>query len=145
MSVVVAVDGSDTALEAAIKGLELLGRPDDTVIVTVIGASDPMIVTGTGMAGGTMSAEEFDRVERARQTEGETVLAGAAQALDMPKAETRLVQGDAARALCEVAEQLSARAIIIGSRGRGGVARALLGSVSDYVVRNAPCPVLITS
>jgi len=32
----------------------------------------------------------------------------------------------------------------MGSRGRGGVKRALLGSVSDYVTRNAPCSVVIT-
>jgi nucleotide-binding universal stress UspA family protein len=31
-----------------------------------------------------------------------------------------------------------------GSRGRGGLTRALLGSVSDYIVRNAPCPVVVT-
>jgi nucleotide-binding universal stress UspA family protein len=32
----------------------------------------------------------------------------------------------------------------MGSRGRGGIKRALLGSVSDFVVRNASCPVVIT-
>jgi nucleotide-binding universal stress UspA family protein len=32
----------------------------------------------------------------------------------------------------------------MGSRGRGGIKRALLGSVSDYVVRNAHCSVVIT-
>jgi nucleotide-binding universal stress UspA family protein len=32
----------------------------------------------------------------------------------------------------------------MGSRGRGGIKRALLGSVSDYVVRNARCPVVVT-
>lgn len=36
-------------------------------------------------------------------------------------------------------------AIVIGTRGRGGIKRALLGSVSDYVVRNAPCPVVVTT
>jgi nucleotide-binding universal stress UspA family protein len=145
MSVIVAVDGSDIALEAATKGLELLGRPDDAVIVTVISASDPMLVTGTGTAGGTMSAEEFDQYESARTTEGQALLAEAARALGMTAAQTRLLEGDPARALCEVADELSARAIVIGSRGRGNVARALLGSVSDHVVRNAPCPVVITS
>jgi nucleotide-binding universal stress UspA family protein len=47
--------------------------------------------------------------------------------------------------LCELAEEIGAGAIVIGSRGRGGFKRALLGSVSDYVVRNAPCPVVVTS
>jgi nucleotide-binding universal stress UspA family protein len=145
MSVIVAVDGSDVSFEAAAKGLELLAHPDDAVLVTVISASDPMLVTGTGTAGGTMSAEEFEQHESARTTEADALLADAARTLGLTSAQTRLVEGDPARALCEVADELSARAIVIGSRGRGGVARALLGSVSDYVVRNAPCPVVITS
>jgi nucleotide-binding universal stress UspA family protein len=33
--------------------------------------------------------------------------------------------------------------IVIGSRGRGGLRRALLGSVSDSVIRHAHCPVLV--
>ena len=33
--------------------------------------------------------------------------------------------------------------IVLGSRGRGGIRRALMGSVSDAVVRHAHCPVLV--
>ena len=44
----------------------------------------------------------------------------------------------------KIARDESATAIVIGSRGRGGIKKALLGSVSDYVVRNAPCPVVVT-
>ena len=55
-----------------------------------------------------------------------------------------MLRGDAARALCDLAAERGARAIVLGTRGRGGVKRALLGSVSDHVVRNAPCPVVIT-
>lgn len=42
-----------------------------------------------------------------------------------------------------VAEEIGAGLIIMGSRGRGGVRRALMGSVSDSVVRHAHCPVLV--
>jgi nucleotide-binding universal stress UspA family protein len=42
-----------------------------------------------------------------------------------------------------LAEELGTRLIVLGSRGRGGVRRALMGSVSDSVVRHARCPVLI--
>ena|SRR5829696_4203385 len=42
-----------------------------------------------------------------------------------------------------LAEELRAGLIVIGSRGRGGVRRALMGSVSDSVVRHACCPVLV--
>ena len=41
------------------------------------------------------------------------------------------------------AEELGAGLIVMGSRGLGGIRRALMGSVSDSVVRHAHCPVLI--
>jgi nucleotide-binding universal stress UspA family protein len=145
MSVLVAVDGSDVSIEAARRGLELLSHPSDVLLVTVIDASDEMMVTGTGMAGGTMSEEEFATHESARQQEGRELLQEAARALSLDGPELVLLQGDAGREICTAAEERSCRAIVIGSRGRGGVARALLGSVSDHVVRNAPCPVVITS
>jgi nucleotide-binding universal stress UspA family protein len=42
-----------------------------------------------------------------------------------------------------LAEELGTSLIILGSRGRGGVGRALMGSVSDSVVRHAHCPVMV--
>jgi nucleotide-binding universal stress UspA family protein len=42
-----------------------------------------------------------------------------------------------------LAEELGAGLIVIGSRGLGGIRRALMGSVSDSVVRHAHCPVLV--
>jgi nucleotide-binding universal stress UspA family protein len=43
-----------------------------------------------------------------------------------------------------LAGDVDASALVIGSRGRGGLKRAFLGSVSDYVVRNAPCSVIVS-
>ena len=48
-----------------------------------------------------------------------------------------------AQQILRVAEEIGAGLIVIGSRGRGGVRRALMGSVSDSVVRHAHCPVLV--
>jgi nucleotide-binding universal stress UspA family protein len=47
------------------------------------------------------------------------------------------------QAIVHLAEELGAGLIVMGSRGLGGVRRALMGSVSDSVVRHAHCPVLI--
>ena len=55
---------------------------------------------------------------------------------------TLMVTGSPGRRLCELAESLDASVIVMGTRGLGGIKRAVLGSVSDHVVRNAPCPVL---
>ena len=48
-----------------------------------------------------------------------------------------------AQQIVQVAEEIQAGLIVMGSRGRGGVRRALMGSVSDSVVRHAHCPVMI--
>ena len=42
-----------------------------------------------------------------------------------------------------VAEEIGADLIVVGSRGLGGLKRALMGSVSESVVRHAHCPVLV--
>eukprot|EP00270_Netrium_digitus_P008248 TRINITY_DN2454_c0_g1_i2.p1 TRINITY_DN2454_c0_g1~~TRINITY_DN2454_c0_g1_i2.p1 ORF type:complete len:202 (+),score=60.52 TRINITY_DN2454_c0_g1_i2:67-672(+) len=51
--------------------------------------------------------------------------------------------GDARNCLVRLADSLHPQLLAMGSRGRGLIARTLLGSVSDYVVRYAACPVLI--
>jgi nucleotide-binding universal stress UspA family protein len=58
-------------------------------------------------------------------------------------AETHLIRGRPDRELAHLSEELGAGLIVMGSRGLGGVRRALMGSVSDSVVRHAHCPVMI--
>jgi nucleotide-binding universal stress UspA family protein len=55
-----------------------------------------------------------------------------------------VLSGPAGQGLCELATALPASVIVMGTRGRGGIRRAMLGSVSDHVVRDAPCPVVTT-
>lgn len=50
--------------------------------------------------------------------------------------------GDARDVINQTAKELGADLIIMGTHGRRGVSRALLGSVAETVVRTAPCPVL---
>ena len=52
-------------------------------------------------------------------------------------------EGDPAESIIEAATSEGADLIVIGNRGHSGVGRALIGSVSDEVVRNAGCPVLV--
>ncbi len=56
---------------------------------------------------------------------------------------TRLATGDPAEVICAYADEIHARLIAVGTRGHGTVATLILGSVSQAVVRNAPCPVLV--
>ncbi len=58
-------------------------------------------------------------------------------------ADTHLTRGRPDTELVHLSEEIDAGLIVMGSRGLGGVRRALMGSVSDSVVRHAHCPVLV--
>jgi nucleotide-binding universal stress UspA family protein len=143
-TVVLAADGSDLALQALLAGFSLLAPPERVVVVTVIEPHDESLVTGAGHAGGVMSLQEFDAHSTQLEADGRAVVERVATALEVESVELLVRRGDPGPAICDVANKLSAEAIVMGSRGRGGLRRALLGSVSDWVVRNAPCTVIVT-
>jgi nucleotide-binding universal stress UspA family protein len=58
-------------------------------------------------------------------------------------ARSHLRMGGAAEEVVELAEEIEAGLVVMGSRGRSGVGRLLMGSVSDAVVRHAHCPVMV--
>ena len=58
-------------------------------------------------------------------------------------AQAHLTLGGAAEEIVALAEDVGAGLIAMGSRGRGGIGRALMGSVSERVVRHAHCAVMI--
>ena len=73
--------------------------------------------------------EQAEKVER----EGATVA----------EKHLRIAERHRSQQIVDVAEDIEAGLIVMGSRGLGGVRRALMGSVSDSVVRHAHCPVMI--
>jgi nucleotide-binding universal stress UspA family protein len=144
LTVLLCTDGSELAREALAAGLAVLGPAERVVLATVTEPLDPMLVTGTGIAGGVVSPDEFDRIAGSRDTEARIALEETQSALGLTDAEVVTLDGAPGSAICDFASSLPASVIVMGSRGRGGLRRAVLGSVSDHVVRNAPCPVVIT-
>ncbi|MGH7286921.1 MAG: universal stress protein [Myxococcota bacterium] len=59
------------------------------------------------------------------------------------KVEVHVLEGPASYWICAHAERIGADLIVMGSSGRRGLARALLGSVTERTQRCAPCPVLV--
>ena len=51
--------------------------------------------------------------------------------------------GDPGESIVSAAEAEDVDLVVVGTHGRGTIGRLLLGSVSEHVVRNAPCPVLV--
>ena len=56
---------------------------------------------------------------------------------------TLLIQGETVESILQEALKLEADSIIIGSHGRSALSKTLMGSVSEGIVRCAPCPVTI--
>ncbi len=136
-------DGSDLSLSAIRQGLHLLAAPDRVVLVSVASPIDPTLVTGTGFAGGVMTYDEKDALVDAQRGVAQAHLDDTVRELALEGAETMVVLGDAGHEICRLAETLPASVVVLGTHGRSGIKRAIMGSTSDYVVRHCPCPVLV--
>jgi nucleotide-binding universal stress UspA family protein len=142
-TVIVGVDGSALACNAASTGIELLRNADVVVIAIVVDEDWSLALGASGFAGPVSTVEEVESKQRASLEAAETALEEVKATLQGNDVTTRVVEGSPGPELCRLASEASASAIVVGTRGRGGLKRAVLGSVSDYVVRNAPCPVLV--
>jgi nucleotide-binding universal stress UspA family protein len=93
-----------------------------------------------GGAGGPIAvANEIDAEEEA----GGRLLEQAADAAGLEEAERRVHVGLPAERLADLADEEDAELLVVGSRGRGALKSAFLGSVSNSLVGVARCPVLI--
>jgi nucleotide-binding universal stress UspA family protein len=136
--IVVGVDGSapaDAALRWGVRQAELTGGSVDAVIAWEYPAS----MAGYGMA----PVPDYD--DSAFREIAEKTLTEAISNVVDPASEVRVrpqvVEGIAAGMLLTAAQ--GAGLLVVGSRGHGGFAGALLGSVSQHCVHHAHCPVVV--
>jgi nucleotide-binding universal stress UspA family protein len=143
MKVLVATDGSEIAVHAARRGLDVLATARDVTLVCVL-TSVPGDEAG-GFEGPVETPEEMEREWEQERADAEAALDRTAAAVDPASTVERRVElGDPGAAVVAVAEEIGADVIVIGSHGRGLLGRIVhLGSVSDHVVHHAPCPVLV--
>lgn len=149
-TVIVATDGSDLAIHAGLSGLALTKPVDKVLVVAVADVVDPSLADdATGHASSSLTHEEVEANHREARSQGRAAVEATAAALgSVESARDRLellvIDGEPGPALCDLAAAVGASALIVGSRGRGGLRRAVLGSVSDHVVRHAPCSVIVS-
>jgi nucleotide-binding universal stress UspA family protein len=144
MQVLIATDGTQTAISAAKKALALLRHDTEILLVTVIrGYEDPMEDAG-GFEGPLMTPEEAESEFKAHLAAGRNALKHSLEALDN-KANVRLIPSsdDPGKGIVDAANEFHPDLIVLGRNSKGFFSRLLHGSVSDYVAHHACCPVLI--
>ena len=134
--VVVGVDGS-TGARAALEWAALEALRRGTSVLAVCAYNEPSTVAAGGPAGAGALAELRLGLERS----AEQVLADAEAAVDTVPVSTRAAHGPAADVLLEAASD--AELLVVGSRGRGGFASLVLGSVSQQCAARAPGVVVV--
>jgi nucleotide-binding universal stress UspA family protein len=142
--ILLCTDGSELALKAAREGLDRLREPTELIVASVV--QEPHLALpydASGMAGAALSVDEAAALQEDMAAAGQDAVDRTVAAIGREDATKRVITGDAGRALVALAEEVGATTLVIGSRGHGGLKRAVLGSVSDHVVRNSPCPVLV--
>jgi nucleotide-binding universal stress UspA family protein len=133
--IVVAVDGSEGAHVALDAAVELAKGFGATLTTVYVRHPQPSFV-GSPYAQRGLSSEL--RKARVALSEAKAVADEAGVGLDSEE-----VEGDPADAILELARLRNADLIVVGSRGLGTVAGAVLGSVSSKVVHHADRPVLV--
>ncbi|MER5207768.1 universal stress protein [Streptomyces sp. NPDC002825] len=133
--VVVGVDGSPSSY-AALRWAARQARQTGATL-TVVGVFD--VPGATGWSAPPVDAA-FDE-EQARKALSEELGAVLSRSGDIPPLEQHVVRGNPAKVLIEASA--GADLLVVGSRGRGGFASLLLGSVSQQCAVHASCPVVI--
>ena len=130
--VLLATDGSPASEPASEQAIDLSTQVGaKLLVVSVLGASRS---TGTAT-----DVAPDSRASLTSKAQGIVARARAAGA----EASFLVWEGEPGDAIVAAADSESADIIVVGSHGRSGVSRFFIGSVSDYVVRHAHCPVMV--
>jgi nucleotide-binding universal stress UspA family protein len=133
-NILLATDGSREAELAATTAVELAKSTNSELHLIHVGEFVPTVLAQTELEPAQLEREAqrlLDEQVRRVEQAGGTVK------------EAHLRLGRADEEIVDLAHEMGVGFIVLGSRGRGRMRRALMGSVSDSVVRHAHCPVTI--
>ncbi len=137
--ILLATDGSEEAQLASTTAADLAEKTDSELHVLTVGPDYPLYELPEHPA-------EFEDVLWENRRRAKEVLEQQAKRIEksgVTVKKTHLLEGRADEEIVELAEEIGAGLIVMGSRGHGKLRRTLLGSVTDAVVRHAHCPVTI--
>lgn len=143
--ILLATDGSEDAQLALSTAVDLANSTDSELHVVTAGPGNPDPVYQIHEAG--LRYETYEQALEAVREEAQKVLDEQVRKVEEAGgtvAQAHLRMGERRdQAIVHLADEIGAGLIVMGSRGLGGIRRALMGSVSDSVVRHAHCPVMI--
>jgi nucleotide-binding universal stress UspA family protein len=138
--IMVAIDGSDTASRGLQEAIKL--AKEQQAKLAIIHVIDLVIVYGAGQFPGAYvgATRELahETLERARKS---AIAAGLDPEIQSPEIVTSGYH--VAETIAQAARDWKADLLVVGTHGRRGVSRWLLGSVAERIVRVAPCPLLL--
>ena len=136
MKIVLALDDSKSS-EAALNAILAQFRPQDTQI-RVLHVLQPISVSAPPQMSAKYAPELEELGKQARK-----LLERSAKTLSAAgfQTDTALEKGDVRLRIIDAAAEWNADLIVLGSHGRSGIPRLLLGSVAEFVARNAGCSV----
>jgi nucleotide-binding universal stress UspA family protein len=141
MRIIIGVDQSPFST-AAVELVRRMSWPEGSSAVVITAVKPIVMATPEAYV---MMAEQVEGLRREQLAQGaryvKTVEADLASS--GLKAESRAVDGDPREVLVEACRAEGADLIVLGSHGRTGLAKLLMGSVASHVVTHAPCSVLI--
>ena len=143
--ILLATDGSGEAELAASTAADLANSTNSELHVVTVARGTPDPAYHTHEAG--LRYETYEEALQAVKGEAQKVLDEQVRKVEGAGgtvSEAHLRIGERRdQAIVRSAEELGAGLIVLGSRGVGGMRRALMGSVSDSVIRHAHCPVMV--
>jgi nucleotide-binding universal stress UspA family protein len=136
--ILIATDGSPSALQAIEVGLDLAEEEgSEAIFVHVAPTREVLPVAGVGMVPVSVP-HELNGADRASLDEAVRI----AEELGL-EAKTKLLVGDPAKKIVAYADAVDADLIVVGSRGFGAISGTLLGSVSRGILHRTTRPVLV--
>jgi nucleotide-binding universal stress UspA family protein len=138
--ILLATDGSEESELAAPKAVELSQSTDSELHVVHVGLVPSFLMSHPEVL--SYDRKLYERIEEESRELLREVSWGV-KAAGGTVAETHLRMGEVDLEIVALAKEIGAGLIVMGCRGHRGIRRAIEGSVSDAVIRHAPCPVLV--